>query len=630
MYCTLRNQTNTLITKSKEKYYSYQIDECGLHHKDLFSIVRNLLGHKSDPQHDSLDITLDKFSEFFKDKITKIRQNLDSVGNVFHPSPHSVLPIQEGFCKVPLATFQPLTQEQIVKLVKASPTKHCSLDPLPTWLLKDMIDHLSPTITKIVNLSLSTSIFPDDMKQALVTPLLKKTSLDKEILKNYRPVSNLPFLSKLTERAVASQLNDHMTSNDLHVPVQSAYRAQHSTETALLKVLNDLLISVDHGEGVILVLLDLSAAFDTIDHEILINRLAERIGVKDSALSWFKSYLSRRVQSIHVQGKSSEPKYILFGVPQGSVLGPVKFTAYQSPLYDIAMLHGVGVHLYADDTQLYVSYNINSPEELLTARNKLEHCIDDIHAWMTQNKLQLNEDKTELLYVCSSRNSQKIPTTAGLTIGSHHISPSSKAVNLGVVFDQHLKMDSQIKTICKKARFHLRNIGKLRKYLTDESTQKVVHAFVSSHLDCNNALLAGIPKSQIKKLQRIHNTSARVVTRSKKSESASQALKYLHWLPIKQRIEYKILTITYRCLHGTAPKYLCDLLSPVVPSRPLRSSSSLLLHIPRTRTKTYGDRAFSCYAPKLWNVLPKEVRDSNTLEIFKRTLKSHLFKAAFK
>jgi hypothetical protein len=115
-----------------------------------------------------------------------------------------------------------------------------------------------------------------------------------------------------------------------------------------------------------------------------------------------------------------------------------------------------------------------------------------MHAWMTQNKLQLNEDKTELLYVCSSRNSQKIPTTAGLTIGRHQISPSSKAVNLGVVFDQHLKMDSQIKAICKKARFHLRNIGKLRKYLNDESTQKIVHAFVSSHLDCNNALLADI------------------------------------------------------------------------------------------------------------------------------------------
>ena len=208
--------------------------------------------------------------------------------------------------------------------------------------------------------------------------VLKKASLNKEIRKNYRPVSNLSFLSKLTERAVAAQLAEHMDSNNLHTPVQSAYRPLHSTETALLKVINDILVSIDHGNGVIVVLLDLSAAFDTIDHNLLIDRLGERIGITGKALEWFKSYLSNRFQSIHLNGKSSKHILLIFGVPQGSVLGPVKFTVYQGPVFEIAELHGVSSHLYADDTQLYFAFDLNSPGDFDSAVEKVENCIEDI------------------------------------------------------------------------------------------------------------------------------------------------------------------------------------------------------------------------------------------------------------
>jgi hypothetical protein len=624
-----RNKTNSLISNAKKDHFNKKIDDCGTDQKALFKIVNQLLGNKSElklPTHDSLEDLLTNFSEFFMSKISTIRQTLEEADA---PSKNSNIPLEGCHSGNTMHHFKPVSAEDTIKLIKSCPSKSCSLDPIPTWLLKEVVNDLAPPITKLINTSLSTSVFPSSMKKALVTPLLKKQNLPTETLKNYRPVSNLSFVSKLTEKVVASQLSIHMSENELYTPVQSAYRSNHSTETALLKVLNDMLISVDEGNGVMLVLLDLSAAFDTIDHEILINRLSQRLGIKDHALAWFKSYLSERLQSIHLDGQSSAPKYLLFGVPQGSVLGPILFSAYQTPLFDIARRHGVDIHLYADDTQLYVSYNLDSVVEKDSAVRKIENCIHNIKSWMTNNKLKLNDNKTEVMQVSSAWQKSKCEST-NLSIGTHSVAPSCSVRNLGVVFDAHLKMDSQVKSVCKNSYCHLRKIGKIRKYLTTKATTRVIHAFVSSRLDHNNSLLHGIPKVHIQKLQRVQNSAARIITRTKKSESITPHLIKLHWLPVKQRIEFKILTLTYRCLNDLGPSYLAELLKPYEPTRTLRSSSSQSLCVPKSKLKNYGDRAFAVAAPKLWNSLPGDLRSSSSLDSFKAALKTFLFKAAYK
>ena len=277
-------------------------------------------------------------------------------------------------------------------------------------------------------------------------------------------------MSKLIERVVADQLSTYMSSNALHCPVQSAYRPFHSTETALLKIANDILCSIDKGKGVVLVLLDLSAAFDTIDHDIMLQRLSQRLGIGNSALDWFKSYLCNREQSIFIDGKTSNPVTLHFGVPQGSVLGPIKFSVYSSPVYEIAQSHQVQVHCYADDTQIYQDFSM-SAEECQIAVSKVEKCVKDIKDWMMQNKLKLNDDKTEVLIINSPRQKIRI-NTIPVQIGDSQIVPSKTAKNLGVIFDSHFSMDKQIKSICQKSYFHLRNIGKIKKYLNKESLLK--------------------------------------------------------------------------------------------------------------------------------------------------------------
>jgi len=174
----------------------------------------------------------------------------------------------------------------------------CELDPIPTPLLKSCLGPLLGAVTKIVNASVLKGIFPDSLKHVLVRPSLKKPNLDPENLKNYRPVSNIPTLSKIIEKAFVKRLSQHMTDYDLNEKFQSAYRPGHSTETALTRISNDILIDMDSKRGVLLVMLDISAAFDTLDYEVLVSRMAHRLGLAGCALSWIKDYHTGRTQSV--------------------------------------------------------------------------------------------------------------------------------------------------------------------------------------------------------------------------------------------------------------------------------------------------------------------------------------------
>ena len=605
----------------------------GSDQKVLFRVIDELLHSKDKhplPQQTKINELLNTFSDFFQQKITLIRDKLDKQATLTDNSTAmaSVLNADLTATTSSFSSFEKLCPEDVKKIVMASPTKSCALDPIPTWLLKDILDVLIPTITDIVNSSLQDGCFPDMMKKALVLPLLKKSTLDKEILKNYRPVSNLSFLSKVIERACLKQLSYHMDTNDLHTPCQSAYRPFHSTETALLKIENDILNSLDSSKGVLLILLDLSAAFDTVDHDILLSRLTSRIGVTGTALQWFRSYLSDRFQVIHLDGISSKSCKLIYGVPQGSVDGPFDFIIYTGPIHDIAAAHGLSIHMYADDTQIYIEFDLTS-FSAAEAKSKLEACVSDIHAWMRQNKLQLNDDKTELVVITPSRQSGKVQIES-VKVGNSDVLPCESARNLGATFDKNMTLQPHVSSLVRSCNWQLRRIGQLRKYVTTEAAEKLIHAFISSQLDNGNSLLFGLPDYQINRLQRIHNTAARILTLTDKYTHITPILESLHWLPVKYRIVFKILTLTYRCLNGLAPSYLSQLLTPYTPSRSLRSSNQLLLKVPKTKKKAYGDRAFQNAAPKLWNRLPLCIRQSTTLTAFKTRLKCHLFKESFK
>ena len=254
-----------------------------------------------------------------------------------------------------MMTWREVTPAEVRRTILAAPAKSCSLDPVPTYLLRDCIDVLLPYLTAVVNASLREGSLPESQKRAVVTPLLKKPSLDAQEMRNYRPVSNLSFVSKLVERIVANQLMDYLTLNNLLPKFQSAYRRHHSTETAMLKVLSDVFLAADSQRVTLLALLDLSAAFDCVDHDILLHRLQSTFGLGGKVLVWLRSFLTGRSQQVLRDGCLSELVMILFGVPQGSVIGPILFIMYMVEVFDIIAAYGVNCHCYADDMQVYAS-----------------------------------------------------------------------------------------------------------------------------------------------------------------------------------------------------------------------------------------------------------------------------------
>ena len=228
-----------------------------------------------------------------------------------------------------LHSFGQVATTDVLKTIKSMANKSCSLDPIPTWLLKQCLTELVPVITAIINSTFQSGNIPSDLKKAIVLPVLKKSNLDHQCLNNFRPVSNIPFISKVLEKIVARKLNGYIFSNSLQEPLQSAYTNKHSTETALVKIHNDLTQAVDRVGAAVLVLLDLSAAFDTIDHSTMITRLKDH-GISGKALQWFSSYLSQRTQTISIRKSVSSIK-CLRCVPQGSVWGPF-FSTFTFPL----------------------------------------------------------------------------------------------------------------------------------------------------------------------------------------------------------------------------------------------------------------------------------------------------------
>lgn len=566
----------------------------------------------------------EKFAVFFSDKVSKIREALDEDrSDVRQAAPPAVGP------DCVLDKLNIISEEAIRKLIGRSPSKSCLLDPIPTWMLKDpdVLRSVLPLLTESINNSLMSGSVPLSLKTAVISPLLKKHGLDPNNLGNYRPVSNLPFAAKVLEKVVAHQLSQHMTANKLHEPYQSAYRSGHSTETALLKITSDINLALDQGDGILLVLLDLSAAFDTIDHEILLERLRLRCGITGSAFEWIQSYLTNRTQSVIIGETLSKSRDLKTGVPQGSVLGPLLFSIYLLPLGDIQRKHAVDYHGYADDSQLQARFNPKNPDSLTQAIHRLERCVDDIFIWMVTNKLKLNEAKTEFMVIVPPCRKQVVQQMQPrLRVGNTYIIPTETARNLGVVIDSEMSMRQQVGNITRAAYYHLHCISRIRRYLDEETCATIVRTLVISRLDYANSVLAELPNKLIQKLQLVQNNAARLITRTGRRAHITPVLCQLHWLPVQQRIKYKIACVTFKALHEeSSPSYLQELLHHHQATRALRSNSDTRLTVPRTR-RCFGDRAFAVVAPKLWNSLPGDLKSCVDYPVFRRILKTFLFK----
>lgn len=593
-----------IISDCKRRHILNELSKMPLTSKQTWGQFHRMLGrHRPSPLPETTSpdqLALD-FNEFFLAKPRELRRVLASnpPGALLTPPTLPKLPTP---INAHLSSFAGTNSREVRKLIQKSSTKTSVADPIPTSFVHRHLEVLLPAITSLMNCVLINGM-PQCWKDSLVSPRLKKSGLDHSSLSSYRPINQLPFFSKIAERLVLNRLMNFLESHNLLDPYQNAYRRQHSCESALTYLHDYSLASMDAGKITVVVLLDLSAAFDCVDHDILLTIL-QSIGITGSVYQWLQHYLTNRQQSVIIKSTSSPPLPLRYGVPQGSVLGPVLFIIYLLGLRDVISPHNIKYVVFADDIQLFVSA---SPHELPQIILRLQTCIIDLRNWLSTRRLTLNSIKSDLILLGQPRALNKC-IFPGIQVCDSFITPRETVRSLGVHLDSTLSLDFHINKIRAAAFGRLRLIARVRKFLKRNECTLLIKSLVISRLDFCAPLLMGVSNKTLNRLQLVINSSVRLVHGLKKRQNIDAILLAEGWLSVADRIKFRALLLLHGVITSGTPAFLAELLREYVPPRTLRTTSMHLLHTPRVRTQV-AERAFRHYAPRLWNSLPQQARD---------------------
>ena len=381
-------------------------------------------------------------------------------------------------------------------------------------------------------------------------------------------------------------------------------------------------------------MLDLSSAFDALDHDILLNRLEQHYGICGSALVWFRSYLEGRTFSVKINNCHGNPLSLLFGVPQGSILGPLLFILYCKDIECIALKYGIQVQIYADDTELYIELNADS--DVIEIKSVVESCLNEIKTWMSTNFLKLNESKTELIIFNPPRHPYNVPFSDpnfNIKFNDSELSAVSFVESLGVTLTPSFQLKSFIVDTCQSCNYQLSNLKIVKNSLNTSMRIMLINSLILTKLDYCNSLLAACTQNEIFNLQKVMNNAVRFIFDVGRREHITPYLKELHFLPIKQRILFKLSVLAHKIIYGYAPNYLTELFECYQPMSVmnLRPRSNITLNPMLMFT---GDEHLphKCVFTKLlncWNELPIDIRLLESAIDFKRKLKTFYFREAF-
>ena len=475
-------------------------------------------------------------------------------------------------------------------------------------LLKYAAPYIADEITFICNQSIAKSVFPSKWKEAKVTLLFK--SGPHEEVNNYRPISILPVLSKVLEKHVHESLYDYLKSFDLLHKTQSGFRAQHSFETALVNMVDSWLNAMDNGKMIGVVLVDFKKAFDLVDHQILLNEL-EIYGIKDDALSWFNTYLTSRKQQVSINNCKSDFRQISYGVPQGSILGPLLFLLFINDL----PLHtnSVFTDLYADDTTLY-----DIQDSMEQIENNLQTALNSLEIWCKNNGMILNSAKTKVMFVTTNQKRQRLQRqNLDLNFENESLGMVSNDKILGVFVDNNLTWTNHIKHLTKKMTSSIWLLSKIKKFLSQDHRIQFYKSYIQPHLDFCNIVWGSSSECNKLKILRLQKRACKVIL-DYQVEDSMEAMSSLKIMSIYDRLYLRKAKFMFKVYNNLTPSYITEnftIRNNVNTSINLRSSSTGCFIPPKPNTEGFKHslRYSGCV---VWNSLPAHVKSAQTVETF--------------
>ena len=604
-----------LLNNAKKEYFHAEFKKSRGNSSATWEVVRDMIpGLKSVNSRLTLDNPVEKANEF-NEYFANVGENAFKKSQEGYQRPvtdNDIVNIINNHQSenIPLFRPQPVDVNTVILVIKdLKNTKSFGSDGIQLIYLIDALPVLIIYIVVIVNTSIVTGLYPQMWKHPHVIPFYKSGDVDD--VGNYRPISLLPIISKVLEKIVANQLMAFLESHKLLSNTQHGFRANLSTETALMKVNERIYDNIDKQDISLLLLLDLSKAFDSVSHDILLTKCNDlRID-----RFWFSDYLSDRIQSVRLESVISNSKTINYGVPQGSILGPILFLIYINDMADV--LDKYFLIQYADDSQIILANKITNIEEL---KLEGEIALSDAKKYFQSNGLNVNEGKTQCMFVGSRQLISLIPPDLTINFGNTTITPLKSVKNLGVYMDQYLLYDVHVNHISRKVNGILMFLNRIKDNFEKSARIIVVQSLVLSIINYCSKIWGLTTKQQIERVQKLENFAAKVASGSgRKYDHATPYLNELKWMKIECKITFDICTFTYKIVNNLLPEWLFSF--PQVrntSARHTRQSGDLF--IPRTKTDI-GARAISVTGPRAWNMIPKNIREAGTIKTFKEKLK---------
>lgn len=493
-------------------------------------------------------------------------------------------------------------------------------DGISRKMVIPIIDLLIPIIKSIFNFSISSGSFPTAWKEAQVTPLPKK--LNPSCFSDYRPISILPFLSKVFERILNRQFSLFLSRKNLFNPFQSGFRTGHSTTTALVKIAEDIRLGMDNQCVTVLTLLDFSNAFNDVDHELLLHTF-QSLNVSPEVIDWFQSYLCNRRQRIRVDDSFSDWCTIKSGVPQGGVLSPLLFSIF---IGSITSRITSPYHMYADDLQVYTQAKlVDLPKAIALLNNDLHSIVQ----WSKSHGLRVNPSKTQAIIIGSHKLISRIDWSnlPSIMLDGTRIKYSDTVKDLGVIFDKYLSWAPQVSEVSRKVFASIGSLRRLKNFLPIPTKITLAQSLLLPILDYADTCYINLSEELLNKLERIQNLCIRFIFGLRKYDHVSEFREILKWPPIRLRRNTHILCLLYTVLFNPAsPPYLKERFEFIgnTHNYTLRSDENLVLKIPSHKTSFYS-KSFSVEAVRLWNSLPHHIRRAQSIQTFKRLVKAHFF-----